>query len=627
MAVAGLATDSITGNTLQIVYDTTGTDTITVIAANAYGSDTATTTLTVLGCAAVDSLPWAPQLRYYNSNLTCWQFLNYSYWNNSRWSMNNYDQLRSYAAATGDTANNWLITPAIDLPVTLDGSTLRWTTQTHSQTIDHVVYHPYMDVLLTTGDATDTSTYTHVLFADYLYTESQRMYETSLDSFAGQTVHIAFVHRGTSGGYIQLDAVSIENGGSPEVVVTPPTALNVGDSCRFTAHIASGAHNGLTYTWHSTLAGITLPGSSFVIVYPAAGIDTITCIAANAFGSDTAIVIMSVHDCPPISLPWFEDFEDSTSAECWSTFAYHYNNYLEYERISSSWQLTVDSANHRMEVTSVAYEYLITPAIALPAVTDDTNIVLVWEQSSNYSTPIYVVVSPTGLYNGKENFTDTLGRFYTTGTHFVLLSDYGGSTVRVAFIASYAYASALTLDNVAISLERDTTQTHDTVWRTVRVTSDLEYCTVDGGGVYADSSWVAISATPVTPQGADFQIEFDHWNDGDTSNPRDIFVVSDTAFTAYFREVQDSVGIADVENSRLEVDISPNPSDGDVTISVGQASTLTVVDIAGHIVIPAVAVDSTFRIARRSLSPGSYFVRIAAAGGVAVRKLVIAGGR
>ena len=623
MAAAGLATDSTIGDTLQIVYDTTGTDTITVIAANAYGSDTATTTLTVLGCAAVDSLPWVPQLRYYNSNLTCWQFLNYSYWNNSRWSMNIYNQLRSYAAATGDTANNWLITPAIDLPSTLDGSTFRWTTQTYSQNIDHVVYHPYMDVLLTTGDATDTSTYTNVLFADYLYTESQRTYETSLDSFAGQTIHIAFVHRGTRGGYIQLDAVSIENGGRPEVVITPPTALNVGDSCRFTAHIVSGARNGLTYTWNSTLAGITMLGSSFYIVYPAAGIDTITCIATNAFGSDTATVIMPVHDCPPISLPWLEDFEGSTSTECWSTFAYHYNNYYEYERISGSWQLADDSVNHRMEVTSAAYEYLITPAIALPSVTNGTNIVLVWEQNSNYSIPVYVVVSPTGLYNGEENFTDTLGRFYTTGTNFVSLSDYGGSTIRVAFIASYAYASTLTLDNVAIFMERDTTQVPDTVWRTVIVTSDRDDCLVDGGGVYADSSWVAISATPITPQDADFLIEFDHWNDGDTNNPRNIFVVSDTTFTAYFRVMQDSVGIANVENSRLEVDIYPNPSSSDVTINVSQRTVISVMDMTGREIIRPKLVCSTLTIPHTELSPGAYFVRAVSDCGSKVMKLVI----
>ena len=52
--------------------------------------------------------------------------------------------------------------------------------------------------------------------------------------------------------------------------------------------------------------------------------------------------------------------------------------------------------------------------------------------------------------------------------------------------------------------------------------------TVSGGGTYLGGQNATISATPTTGY------EFDHWNDGNTDNPRVVAVSSDTSFTAYF---------------------------------------------------------------------------------------------
>ena len=46
---------------------------------------------------------------------------------------------------------------------------------------------------------------------------------------------------------------------------------------------------------------------------------------------------------------------------------------------------------------------------------------------------------------------------------------------------------------------------------------------------YPDSSYQTITAAP------NHGFLFSHWNDGDTTNPRTVFVTSDTAFTAFFR--------------------------------------------------------------------------------------------
>ena len=69
----------------------------------------------------------------------------------------------------------------------------------------------------------------------------------------------------------------------------------------------------------------------------------------------------------------------------------------------------------------------------------------------------------------------------------------------------------------------------DTVWRTVTVTSENEsWGSVSGGGTYPDSSLVTLTAEPF--EGYHFIV----WNDGDTVNPRQVLVISDTAFTAHF---------------------------------------------------------------------------------------------
>ena len=624
MAAAGLATMVIAGDTMRLVYSAAGTDTIQVVATNAYGSDTATATLSVQDCAVIDSLPWAPPyIRY--GNITCWRIYNFTTYSNSNWYT--FSDLHSGHSSSLEPANNWLVTPAIELPDTLDASAIKWTVRATTITTSGVIYPPYMEVLLTTGDATDTSTFSHVLFSDYINTgfnsSNQRTYEATLDSFAGQTVHIAFVHRGSEGGTIYLDAVSVENGGRPEVGIIPPTALNVGEACRFAADILSGARTGLTYTWHSTMAAaglatLTATNTQQInITYTSDGVDTITVVAANAYGSDTARVVMPVHNCPPRVLPMYEDFEDSTSAACWNTFAYYWNSYSNYERIPGSWQWSSDSANHYMQTESLAYDYLVSPAIVLPTAPNIADIVLAWEQNSYHPLPMHVVVSPTGLYDGEDDFTDTLCSITASGTNQVSLLAYGGRTVRLAFIASYAYASAMELDNVSVFCE----YRNDTVWRTVTVTSNVEgACETYGSGIYTDSSTVEVGYTvaDTMPEGGHWQ--FLGWDDGPTESPRNILVTSDTVIVALFEWVADSVGITTPD---IDFSLYPNPAAGDVTVSVGQPSTVSVIDMVGRTVISPTHVNSTFLIQHSSLPSGAYMVRIVNQGGTVVRKLIV----
>ena len=60
--------------------------------------------------------------------------------------------------------------------------------------------------------------------------------------------------------------------------------------------------------------------------------------------------------------------------------------------------------------------------------------------------------------------------------------------------------------------------------------SDDTMGTVTGGGIYYDSTTVYIRAVPYEGY------RFTHWNDGDVTNPRAVYLTQDTLFTAYFQQ-------------------------------------------------------------------------------------------
>ena len=61
-------------------------------------------------------------------------------------------------------------------------------------------------------------------------------------------------------------------------------------------------------------------------------------------------------------------------------------------------------------------------------------------------------------------------------------------------------------------------------------TSNPSMGSVYGGGYLPDSTWYQIGAHPKPGY------RFSHWNDSVTDNPRQVFLLSDTTFTAYFEE-------------------------------------------------------------------------------------------
>ena len=84
-----------------------------------------------------------------------------------------------------------------------------------------------------------------------------------------------------------------------------------------------------------------------------------------------------------------------------------------------------------------------------------------------------------------------------------------------------------------------------------------------------------------------------------------------------------TIGITEIDNSKIKFDIYPNPASSDITIHVGQPTTITVLDLQGHFVIPATLISSSLIIQRPSLRPGIYFVTGVTAKGTVCRKIII----
>ncbi len=226
-----------------------------------------------------------------------------------------------------------------------------------------------------------------------------------------------------------------------------------------------------------------------------------------------------------------------------------------------------------------------------------------------------------------EDGSDTT--FVTTDTTLVLpaVSDSVRYTVMLRKQCHYAtsnYDTTVSSDWLSyISfgttiLPPDTT-TRDTVWRTVTaVSGDPAKGVVYGGGVYADSSVVELTATPYA--GCDF----DEWSDGNRFNPRMVFVVSDTTLVARFSGEADSVGIGQPAADGFV--LQPNPARGTVRIELpasAKGGSLSLCDMSGRELEVRTVEGCTMEWDVSGLAAGAYIVKLVTTEGIATRRLLV----
>ena len=287
--------------TIGIHYPFGGIDTVTVVAANAYGADTVTKTVRVSDCNPATSLPW---MEDFSDGALCWYKPQGSNWYTTTWSGNRY----LYLNVLNDTLSNWIISKEIVLPADTNLLPRLFWRPSWLLTLDIGVYdHLRYSVMITTdNDYTDTTNYT------VLYTDSLRrsrfgfddLLSVSLADYAGQHIHIAFrsyphhlirtvsVHDQ----YINIDDVIIRTTVAPVLsVAADANRYYYGDTATFTATLIEGSTAGISYTWHSTLLDSTLTtttGSLRLTYGLLDGTDTVSVVATNAYGSDTGLVVV-----------------------------------------------------------------------------------------------------------------------------------------------------------------------------------------------------------------------------------------------------------------------------------------------------------------------------------------------
>ena len=288
-------------------------DTVSVVATNAYGSDTARRAIYVTDCTPALTLPWRET---FADGTVCWYLPEGSkFYDAIPYNLSQYESKRHlYLQTYTDTAGSWIMSKEIHIPAdTSLAPYLFWKVASSNGNYQHL----YSVLITDSTDYTDTANYT-VLYTDsstHINFSNYDLMSVSLAAYAGRSVHVAFHnHGGHLPAYsigLYFDDIEVRTTVEPVLSLTVPAIVNSNEEVDFAATLVEGSTNGLTYTWHSTLMDSTATTAepSWAMVYTVGGTDTVSLIASNIYGSDTAMAVVNVIDCTPIAtLPWLVDF-------------------------------------------------------------------------------------------------------------------------------------------------------------------------------------------------------------------------------------------------------------------------------------------------------------------------------
>lgn len=472
------------------------------------------------GCGPVVHLPWVSE--FSNYSLGCWDASQYSYYN-YRWEGSNGYAVASSLTSSGTNTHydEWLVSPVVNLPND-DGLVMKFKYSSEARQ----GVSPTMDVRVapcTAAGVVDTADWTTVMTLTGVYSNyiERRIF---LDTWRGQTVKVAFVRTGLGGNCVYLDRVELLQELEPVFTLTAPTHARTGESVTLTAQRVTGATNGLTYTWHSSLLNTTLVTiDTIVLTYPSAGTDTVTLVVSNAYGADTLTAIYPVVDCPTVTtLPWMETFYGGSM--CWHVPAgsnWHdgkpysiYPPYYDdtYRALVSTY--ADDTLDH----------WIVSPAIQMPADTNDI-IILEWNEAAEIGAathqPHYSVLVSTDTNFLNLSSYDTLltvssgvvsagSAWSNWGVRSVSLAAFAGQTIHVAFCRHPSYYSntseKLLIDNVMVrsasapvvmvTAPRNV-ETYDTVTFTASLTEGLP-CTYMWYSTLMGTTWGPSSSPSLT---------------------------------------------------------------------------------------------------------------------------------
>ena len=288
------------GDTVCFTYTFCGTDTITLVLSNAFGNDTAVNTVRVIDCTPA-TMPWKET---FVDGILCWyQHPGGKFYDTNPYSGSYYANYRSLCInIQTDTAGSWIISKEIQIPS--DSNLLPILTWKVASYNEYAYYHHLYSVLVTDAvDYTDTANYVTLYTDSIAHSDIYHNFnvmKVGLSDYVGRNVHIAFHNYGNqvSSNYncLYIDDVEVRSSAVPVVKLSADKTLcYYGDTATFTATLMEGSDSGLVYIWHSSLLDSTWTtngdNTQCSLTYGMVnGTDTVTMLATNAYGSDTASV-------------------------------------------------------------------------------------------------------------------------------------------------------------------------------------------------------------------------------------------------------------------------------------------------------------------------------------------------
>ncbi len=422
------STITLNADFLTLNYTRSGVDTLTVAVTNNYGSDTAQAVVTVYDCSPVSTLPWKARMK----DFKCWRSVG-----DRGFDIVNDSELKTQYDGRNCTLG--IATQGITLPNDTAMLTLHWKAKRENGE----VYPQAMYLLVSTEESDSLASYDTIFFTTSSSYNDYTGYTADLSSYGGRTVYMAFLVKRNYGlAMVHIKDIEVIYERMPMVTLSAPLTARVGGSIVFSASLEQGDTLDANMACHSSLLDSTwVSGYSedFTLVYPAAGVDTVTVTVSNPYGSSTSSRVVHIFQCDTIAaFPWVEEFvsmgNEASYNTCWEINGWRHlaNNHFFGHR------------NDLMESNTTG-NYMVMPPIRVPETGAER--LKVWVI---YAKKMLVTVST----DGGQTYPDTVyfdnDAVFNWWLRTVPLAPYAGQTVHVRLAST---VSSSFIDRVVVDYE------------------------------------------------------------------------------------------------------------------------------------------------------------------------------
>ena len=436
---------NVTGNTLTTSFTTNGMHTVQVIASNTVGADTASMTVEVYTCTAIDNFPYTQD---FETGIRCWNTVSADPANNDRFGIdtNSFSGNQGFRFSSYNSAedyNQYLISPELILP--------------QGEYMVKFMYKGY-----TTGESfsvlASTTTNDVTAFTEELGTYATTATEWTEVGFllpAG-TKYVAINYYGEYQYFLYIDDVTIKALDMvPTVELDGPETAEAGESVTFVAN----APLATSFIWTVDGAEANTTGNTLTTSFATAGNHTVQVIGTNSIGNSTPVTAtVNVFSCEGVDAPWVEGFEGTT--QCWKFVTNDegsrgfivYTDNQQYAYAHGGTHSLIGTYSDDFDVD----QWAISPVINMPANANGYKLSF-YARTTTYegiNSTYEVLVSEEGSANLMD-FEAIYHENSGDGTyqqHVFDMSEYAGKSIRIAFRnITEANGDALFIDDIELS--------------------------------------------------------------------------------------------------------------------------------------------------------------------------------